>query len=503
MLAHVRRLSTLSHPNLLPILGARIEGDRLWVYSEYDDGQSLAALLARTALTAPQSVAIGIAVVAGLEALQRGGFAHGSLDTTTVQVASYGQVRLSDYGMRPLAVGDKASTWPDPRRDVSAAGRVICAALGIDPERGADGGPSVVERTLPGLAATALTIASGSAGRSAATAAMMLSDGAGRLASRSRVYLSIAELGRLAQAGRPTIEAAIDSVMAPNQAPVIPPMPPPAPALKPVPSAPSVERPRAKPSPPAAARAASSRVPLTLALRRLAQATVPAATIAAAPPAAATPARRPENQAAPRLKEPAPAPLVRPIMPAPGPHRTARATRYLPYLLAAGGLLLLVVLVGPMLVRGVSHPVARPSSALTRPAAPAATPVDVAPTPAPSPAPSKPGPAVAAAPGLPQGTVTSFFDLVLQRRYEEAAALWSPRMKANYPPFTNINERFAGSTVLTVNQAQLTSSSDGVAVVAVDLTEVADGVVHHWLGTWRLVDIGGRWLLDQPDFQPA
>jgi hypothetical protein len=49
------------------------------------------------------------------------------------------------------------------------------------------------------------------------------------------------------------------------------------------------------------------------------------------------------------------------------------------------------------------------------------------------------------------------------------------------------DQRFAHTTALTVNRATVTSQDASVAVVAIDLTEVTDGVGHHWVGSWRLV----------------
>ncbi|MDQ6692352.1 MAG: protein kinase, partial [Candidatus Dormibacteraeota bacterium] len=222
LLAHVRRLSTITHTNLVPILGAEIVGQEIRVYFEHDGGRSLAEIMPAAGMSAPQAVAIGLSVLSGLQALQTAGFAHGALDARSVQVASYGQIRLIDYGMRPRLIPGGPPAWGDPRRDVSAAGAILCAALGIDAVRPAGTVPGTLERTMPGLAATALTIASGSAGRSASTGLMMLSDGAGRLAARSRVYLSIAELGRLATTQSPALAAAVDAIVNPASPATLP-----------------------------------------------------------------------------------------------------------------------------------------------------------------------------------------------------------------------------------------------------------------------------------------
>lgn len=456
LVAHVRRLSTVTHPNLVPILGAEVRDGRLWVYSEHDGGRSLAQLLSRSAVSSPAAVAVGLSILAGLQALQRAGFAHGALSPATVQVASYGQVRLSDYGLRPRLLRSDQAAWGDPRRDVSAAGQVLCAALGIDPEQ-ADRQPTAIEQSLPALAATALTIASGSAGRSASTALMMLSDGAGRLAARSRVFLSIAELGRLATEGSPAIAAAVDSVVAPrmNQG-------------------------------------------QALADREDA-------------PSAAAAAEQPKAQGRETFIP------GRPAVVSPSSDRKSRSVKPLPLLpliALAGALFVVLSLLGPLMLRG-SHQAAshrprastparspgRPAPVVTSTPAPGSIAASNAAA-APQPVPSQAAGAAATA-DTPQAAVTAFYSAVLQHRFDQAATLWSERMKANYPPSVNIDDRFAGTTELTINQSRLVSSAGGNASLYIDLTEVTYGTIHHWVGTWQLVQTTSGWLLDQPNFQPA
>jgi hypothetical protein len=93
--------------------------------------------------------------------------------------------------------------------------------------------------------------------------------------------------------------------------------------------------------------------------------------------------------------------------------------------------------------------------------------------------------------------------LVQEHQDQRAAALWSNHLKSKLPPAQGIDQRFAGTTSLTVNQARVTAQKGSTATVFTDLTEVSGGESHHWVGTWRLVRSNGRWLLDQPDFRAA
>ena len=104
----------------------------------------------------------------------------------------------------------------------------------------------------------------------------------------------------------------------------------------------------------------------------------------------------------------------------------------------------------------------------------------------------------------PVATVLSFYDLVNQKRFDEAAALWSPRMQASYPPSTNIYGRFDRTRQIVVRGIAQSAESGGAATVTVDLLETLDsGVTRHWVGQWQLVWDGTRWLMDAPNLRAA
>lgn len=143
-------------------------------------------------------------------------------------------------------------------------------------------------------------------------------------------------------------------------------------------------------------------------------------------------------------------------------------------------------------------PTARPEPTPEPTAEPTAAPT-VAPTLAPTPA-----PAVVAVTGDPAGTIVSFYQLVSGHDYAPASDLWSARMRAAYPPQTNIWGRFDSTSSIVARSASLTSAGPSTAAVAVDLVEtMSNGSVRRWVGTWYLVRSGSGWLLDQPGLRPA
>lgn len=159
LLQHLRRLGRLVDEHLVPVVGAAVEPGGVWMLSELDAGVPLRTLLGRGPLPPPLAARVGTEALAALATLHAAGLAHGALHAGNVHLGPDGRVRLGDYALRPGA---------DPRGDITAAGALLCAALGV-PER-AGGAPRLAERSAPELVATARVLAAGRGG--SATAAL-------------------------------------------------------------------------------------------------------------------------------------------------------------------------------------------------------------------------------------------------------------------------------------------------------------------------------------------
>src|SRR2546430_3671397 len=180
--AHLKRLSQLRDPHLLPVRGAVVEGDTVWVLSECDRGSPLSELLRRGPPPSALAAAIGIDVLAGLAALQRAGLVHGALHAGNVHVGRDGRTRLGDYALRPrFRPGDERLGWGDPRNDVVAVGVLLCTVLAV-PVTSEPGDLREAERTAPALVATARALAAGRGGRNARAALAGVRAAAGHLA---------------------------------------------------------------------------------------------------------------------------------------------------------------------------------------------------------------------------------------------------------------------------------------------------------------------------------
>jgi hypothetical protein len=113
-------LPHIRHPDLVPVLAVGERAGELWVASEMGRGCSLRRLLAVAALTPEQAALVVSGVVAGLDALERAGRAHGRLDEGAVQIGPEGGVRLAGWGLEPALDAESGR-----RTDRQAAARLF------------------------------------------------------------------------------------------------------------------------------------------------------------------------------------------------------------------------------------------------------------------------------------------------------------------------------------------------------------------------------------------
>jgi len=138
-------------------------------------------------------------------------------------------------------------------------------------------------------------------------------------------------------------------------------------------------------------------------------------------------------------------------------------------------------------------------------ASPAPTPTAVPRTPAPAtPAPATPPPATpvqVAVAGSPDDAVAAFYGAVARGDFDAAYALWSDRMRASYPRQENLDGRFADTAEITFSQLSVAEQTASSATVQANFTERYDsGSTRRFVGYWRLVNVDGSWLLDEPNY---
>ena len=142
-----------------------------------------------------------------------------------------------------------------------------------------------------------------------------------------------------------------------------------------------------------------------------------------------------------------------------------------------------------------------PTPTLAPTVAPTAPPT---PTPPPTPRPTAPPVVVGPASESPAAVVASFYELVEAQEFDAAAALWTRRMRRQYPPDAYIDGRFSRTTRIDLRRSEVIAidTRAGTAIVAVDLIEyrTVEPSPRRFIGRWDLVLTDQGWRMDEPHF---
>lgn len=99
LLEEARTLARIDHPDVVRVLGADVIDDRVGIWSEYVDGEDLAARLRRDGrFGAGEVQAIGAALCGALAAIHAAGFVHGDVKPQNVLRTRDGRYVLCDLG---------------------------------------------------------------------------------------------------------------------------------------------------------------------------------------------------------------------------------------------------------------------------------------------------------------------------------------------------------------------------------------------------------------------
>eukprot|EP00727_Mastigamoeba_balamuthi_P001624 m51a1_g11459 hypothetical protein (705) ;mRNA; f:4518-7605 len=96
----LKKLQSIKHPYLLPILGAHLEPDRLFIFMKFMQKGSLCEFRNRTGEFSEEVARPYVTqVLVGLQYLQENGFFHGAIKGSNVLLSENGNVMLSDFAL--------------------------------------------------------------------------------------------------------------------------------------------------------------------------------------------------------------------------------------------------------------------------------------------------------------------------------------------------------------------------------------------------------------------
>jgi len=109
IIREARAAARLTHSHVAAVHDVVEHEGRAFIVMEYVEGESLAAVLKREALSADRVIAIGRQLAAALAAAHAGGVIHRDLKPANIQVTPDGSVKILDFGIA-LALGTLATT---------------------------------------------------------------------------------------------------------------------------------------------------------------------------------------------------------------------------------------------------------------------------------------------------------------------------------------------------------------------------------------------------------
>jgi serine/threonine protein kinase len=139
----MRREATISgrltHPNIVTLHDAGVDGERIYLVMELVNGSSLADILEqRGALPRDEAVAVTLQILGALTYAHRQGIVHRDLKPANILVANNGSVKVTDFGvakMLSIAMPEGHSAAQLIAEEVTVEGMVIGTVAYMAPEQ--------------------------------------------------------------------------------------------------------------------------------------------------------------------------------------------------------------------------------------------------------------------------------------------------------------------------------------------------------------------------------
>ena len=197
-LDRLRRLAGIASPRLAPVRGWWADAEGGWVVGDLEQGVGVPDLPGGGFLSPQQAAAISFGLLGGLETLHAEGLHHGALAAENVRVMPDGAVILAGHQLSTLHFPSQEELAAEVRE----AGRLVCQAFGVTPERDPRAAPRAIEHAAPALVVTARAMAAGAMGTDVRAAISSLRETSGPLAGTERLSLGAGELAALVATSR-------------------------------------------------------------------------------------------------------------------------------------------------------------------------------------------------------------------------------------------------------------------------------------------------------------
>src|ERR1044072_6657508 len=110
--SEARAASALNHPNILTVYEIGTEGNRHFIATEFIEGVTLRATLARGRMRVYDALEVAVQVASALAAAHETGVVHGDIKPENIMIRPDGYVKVLDFGLAKLA--DQSSVADAP-----------------------------------------------------------------------------------------------------------------------------------------------------------------------------------------------------------------------------------------------------------------------------------------------------------------------------------------------------------------------------------------------------
>src|SRR5216117_3735110 len=111
--SEARAASALNHPNILTVYEIGTEGNRHFIATEFIEGVTLRAALARGRMSVHDALEVAVQVASALAAAHKAGVVHRDIKPENIMIRPDGYVKVLDFGLAKLTEQHPASNAQD------------------------------------------------------------------------------------------------------------------------------------------------------------------------------------------------------------------------------------------------------------------------------------------------------------------------------------------------------------------------------------------------------